>query len=64
MPVMIAEAPWVSFDDNRPSSRFTAEAPELHDRIYEHLRTCQAARMWGDTRVPDIPVAWAERRIG
>ena len=64
MPVMIAEAPWVSFDDNEPSSRFTAEAPELHDRIYEHLRTCPSARMWGDTPRPDIPAARPVRRIG
>ena len=64
MPVMIAEAPWISSDDNQASSRFTAEAPELHDRIYEHLRTCQAVRTWGDTRLPDIPAAWSARRIG
>jgi hypothetical protein len=64
MPVMIAEAPWVSSDDNQTFSRFKAEAPDLHDRICEHLRTCQSARMWGYTPLPDLPVARSSRRIG
>jgi hypothetical protein len=28
--------------------RFTAEAPELHDYIKAHLRTCPAATTWAD----------------
>jgi hypothetical protein len=29
------------------SVRFTAEVPELHDHISNHLRTCVSARSWG-----------------
>lgn len=28
--------------------RFTAEAPELHDYVKAHLRTCPAATTWAD----------------
>jgi hypothetical protein len=65
MPIMIAEAAWVKADDNnKASSRFTAEAPDLYDRINQHLRTCTSARTWIDTPLPDTPVARSSHSIG
>jgi hypothetical protein len=42
----------------------TAEAPELHDHIYKHLRTCPSARSWVDTALHDVPIAHPPRRTG
>jgi hypothetical protein len=40
----------------------TAEAPELHDLVYKHLRTCPSARSWVDTALHDVPLAHPVRR--
>ena len=65
MPITIAEGAWLGSDDNnKASSRFTAEAPDLHDRIYQHLRTCPWARTWVDTTLHEMPVTRSVHRIG
>lgn len=48
VPVVITQTPSISSDDSELSVRFIAEAPELHDHIYKHLRTCSSARSWVD----------------
>ena len=49
VPVVVTDALSASTDDDEPCVRWTAEAPELHDHIYKHLRTCPSARSWVDT---------------
>jgi hypothetical protein len=49
VPVEVTDTPSVRSDDCELSVRFTADAPELHDHIYKHLRTCSSARSWVDT---------------
>ncbi len=40
------------------------EAPELHDHIYKHLRTCPSARSWVDTALHKEAPPQPSRRIG
>ena len=35
-------------EDGELCVRFTAEAPELHDFINQHLRTCPSVPLWLD----------------
>jgi hypothetical protein len=42
----------------------TAEAPELHDLVYKHLRRCPSARSWADTALHDVPIVRPKRRTG
>jgi hypothetical protein len=44
------------------NARFTAEAPELHDHVYKHLRTCASARSWVDKALHE-PTRVRPRRI-
>jgi hypothetical protein len=44
VPLVIDDIPSVSADAGELDIRFVAEAPELHDYIYTHLRTCPAPR--------------------
>lgn len=48
VPVIITDTPSISSEKGELSVRFVAEAPELHDHIYKHLRTCPSARSWVD----------------
>jgi hypothetical protein len=48
VPMMITDTLSASADDGELCVRFTAEAPELHDLVYRHLRTCPAATSWVD----------------
>ena len=44
VPLEIVDTPSVGSDRNDLDVRFVAEAPELHDYIYTHLRTCPSPR--------------------
>lgn len=44
IPLLIVDVPWVGSADGELDVRFVAEAPELHDYIYTHLRKCPAPR--------------------
>jgi hypothetical protein len=39
------------------SGGFTAEAPDLHDQVYKHLRTCAAGRSWVDAALHEVTTA-------
>jgi hypothetical protein len=61
VPVEITDTPSVRSDDGELNVRFSAEAPELHDHIYKHLRTCVSARSWVDTALHDVITAQPSR---
>jgi hypothetical protein len=44
IPLLIVDIPSVGSDDGELDVRFLAEAPELHNDIEAHLRTCPASR--------------------
>jgi hypothetical protein len=44
VPLLIADVSSVGSDDGELDVRFVAEAPELHDYLDTHLRTCPAVR--------------------
>ena len=48
VPMMITDTLSATSDDGELCVRFTAEAPELHDYVYRHLRTCPSAASWAD----------------
>jgi len=48
VPMMITDTLSARSDDGELCVRFSAEAPELHDYVDRHLRTCPAATAWGD----------------
>lgn len=48
VPMMITDTLSARSDDGELCVRFTAEAPELHDYLSEHLRMCPAATTWLD----------------
>jgi hypothetical protein len=48
VPMTITDTLSVKSDHGELSVRFTAEAPELHDYIYRHLRMCLSATSWAD----------------
>jgi hypothetical protein len=48
VPMMITDTLSSRSDHGELCVRFTAEAPELHDYIKAHLRTCPAATTWAD----------------
>jgi hypothetical protein len=47
-PMTITDTLSAKSDDGELCVRFTAEAPELHDYIYRHLRMCPSATSWVD----------------
>jgi len=44
VPMVMVDVPSVGSGDGDLDVRFVAEAPELHDYIYAHLRSCPAPR--------------------
>jgi hypothetical protein len=62
VPLEVTDTPSVGSDDGELSVRFTAEAPELHDHIYKHLKTCASARSWVDSALHE-PTRARPRRI-
>jgi hypothetical protein len=50
VPLEVTDTLSVGSEDGEPSVRFTAEAPEVHDHIYKHLKTCASARSWSTPR--------------
>jgi hypothetical protein len=64
VPLVITDAPSAGTDDDELGAPLMAEAPELHDRIFKHLRTCRSARSWGDAALHQEPAARPSRRIG
>lgn len=64
VPLLITGAPSASADDDEPCARWTAEAADLHDRIYMHLRTCPSARTWVDTALHEAIPPRPTHRIG
>jgi len=44
VPLVIVDIPSVGSDDGELDVRFVAQAPELHDYIDAHLRSCTAPR--------------------
>jgi hypothetical protein len=46
VPIVISDVLSVSTEDGEPSTRFAAEAPELHDHVFRHLKTCPSASSW------------------
>jgi hypothetical protein len=43
VPIVITDTLSATSDDGELCVRFTAEAPELHDYVNDHLRTCPSA---------------------
>jgi hypothetical protein len=64
VPVVITDASSASADDGEPCIRWIAEAPELHDYFYKHLRTCPSARSWVDTALHEATTPRPWRWIG
>jgi hypothetical protein len=50
VPLEVTDTLSVGSEDGELSVRFTAEAPEVHDHIYKHLKTCASARSWSTPR--------------
>jgi predicted protein tyrosine phosphatase len=48
VPMMITDTLSARSDDGELYVRFTAEAPELHDYVNQHLRMCPAATTFVD----------------
>jgi hypothetical protein len=48
VPMTITDTLTARSDGGELCVRFTAEAPELHDYVNRHLRTCPAATSWAD----------------
>jgi hypothetical protein len=48
VPMRITDTLSASADEGELRIRFTAEAPELHDHVYQHLRTCPSGTSWVD----------------
>jgi hypothetical protein len=63
VPVAVSDTLSASSHNGELCVRFTAEAPELHDQINKHLRSCVSARSWVDTALRD-PVTARPHRIG
>jgi hypothetical protein len=63
VPVAVTDTPSVTSREGELRVRFTAEAPELHDHINTHLRSCVSARSWVST-APRQPVTARPRRFG
>jgi hypothetical protein len=62
VPIEVTDTPSVTSYDGELSVRYTAEAPELPEHIYKHLRTCTSARSWIDAALHES-IASRPRRI-
>jgi len=49
VPMTITDVLSIGTAHGEPSTQFAADAPQLHDCVYQHLRTCPSARSWVDT---------------
>jgi hypothetical protein len=55
IPVQLTPTVSLGSRDDDLAVGFTAEAPELHDLIHEHLLACPSTRSWIDTTTPPRP---------
>jgi hypothetical protein len=64
IPIAIGDMLSVGIENGEPCTRFTAEAPELHHIVCDHLRVCPSAHDWVDAALYGTTTATAERPAG